>query len=863
MLEHDQKQDLTDQKDENLLVGEGESSKANEEITAPEGEISAATEPEPELTIEMPESFESPADSVPEESTEANLTNEEEEKSNLKIDYSPPIPDLELKQDIPITTTTSPSNEETDQLNQELLQGIDETIPQFKRGDIIEGTVVGINDQEVVVDVGFKNDGFIPINEFEFSEVPKIGSKIKVLIEGAPNQDNRIPLSKKKADFLINIEQIKKAAEEGKTVNGTINRRIKGGMIVNIMGIEAFLPGSQISNKSVPILDQFIGKEMSFKVLRIDENTHNIILSHKEVLEEEANQRRRELLSQIEVGMELDGEVKNITEYGAFIDLGGIDGLLHKSDMSWGTLNHPSEMLNIGDKVKVKVIKFDPENERISLGLKQLVPHPWEHVEIKYPEGSKVSGKVVSVQRFGAFVELEPGVEGLVHVSEMSWTKKIMDARKVLKVGDNIDAIVLEVDKDNHRISLGMRQMEPNPWLYIEDHYPIGSVITRPIKSLTPFGAFVEIEDGIDGLIHISDISWTKRIYHPREVFRKGQEVEAVVLSIDRALHRIALGVKQLHPDPWEKLAEAIPVNTEVKGKISKLIPKGVLVDIKVGEDEVEGFVPLSHLAIPKLENTEDAFYVGEELPLKVIELDMENRRLVLSVNAFFFSRDPRLQEEYIALHEQYMRDRIAKLLKKKAEHKTRERKRSPAQGETTTPAEAADSEKEETETTTESPETTKESPEAVDSEKVETVSASEGAENTEETKPSSDEENIPPAEESEKKEETEILSSVDTEETISEPDLNIVSESKEVPPFTEETVSIPEPNPEGIDEEELTIYEEEIEIVSESTNLEKQPEPETSENPEPAVEEEAESVITKETEAEEKKEQDLETKSE
>ena len=290
----------------------------------------------------------------------------------------------------------------------------------------------------------------------------------------------------------------------------------------------------------------------------------------------------------------------------------------------------------------------------------------------------------------------------------------------------------------------------------------------------------MEIEDGIDGLIHISDISWTKRIYHPREVFRKGQEVEAVVLSIDRALHRIALGVKQLHPDPWEKLAEAIPVNTEVKGKISKLIPKGVLVDIKVGEDEVEGFVPLSHLAIPKLENTEDAFYVGEELPLKVIELDMENRRLVLSVNAFFFSRDPRLQEEYIALHEQYMRDRIAKLLKKKAEHKTRERKRSPAQGETTTPAEAADSEKEETETTSESPETTKESPETVDSEKEKTVSASEGAENTEETKPSSDEENIPPAEESEKKEETEILSSVATEETISEP----------------------EPNPEGIDEE-------------------------------------------------------------
>ncbi len=841
MLEHDQKQDLTDQKDENLLVGEGEPSKTNEEKTAPEGEISAATEPEPELTIEMPELSEKPAEPVLEKSTEPNLTSEEEEKNNLKIDYSSPIPNVEPQQDIPITSIQSSSKEENDQLNQELLQGIDETIPQFKRGDIIEGTVVGINDQEVVVDIGVKNDGFIPINEFEYSEVPQIDAKIKVLIEGAPNQDNRIPISKKKADFLINIEQIKKAAAEGETINGTISRRVKGGMIVDVMGIEAFLPGSQISNKSVPILDQFIGKEMSFKVIRIDENTHNIILSHKEVLEEEANQRRQELLSQIEVGMELDGEVKNITDYGAFIDLGGIDGLLHKSDMSWGTLNHPSEMLNIGDKVKVKVIKFDPDSERISLGLKQLVPHPWENVEIKYPEGSKVSGKVVSVQRFGAFVELEPGVEGLVHVSEMSWTKKIMDARKVLKVGDNVDAIVLEVDKENHRISLGMRQMEPNPWLYIEDHYPIGSVITRPIKSLTPFGAFVEIEDGIDGLIHISDISWTKRIYHPREVFRKGQEVEAVVLSIDRALHRIALGVKQLHPDPWENLAEALPVNTEVKGKIGKLIPKGVLVDIKVGEDEVEGFVPLSHLAIPKLENTEDAFYVGEELPLKVIELDMENRRLVLSVNAFFFSRDSRLQEEYLALHEQYMRDRVARLEKKKAEHKTRERKRSVNTDETTASAEKAEesitSEKDEADATSESAEKTIES---VVSEKEGSVAESESAETTEETKPSTEEEIIPPVEEPEKEEET-ITSAV-----------------------TEETISEPEPNPEGIDEEELTIFEETIEMLSEITNLEEELKPEISENPEPAAnEEESESKDNKDTETVEKKEQDIETKPE
>jgi len=306
-----------------------------------------------------------------------------------------------------------------------------------------------------------------------------------------------------------------------------------------------------------------------------------------------------------------------------------------------------------------------------------LVPHPWENIEIKYPEGTRITGKVVSVKSFGAFVEIEPGVEGLVHISEMSWTKKITDARKILKNGDAINAIVLELDKENKRISLGMKQMDPNPWLTIEDRYPIGTVLTRKVKSLTAFGAFVEIEEGIDGLVHISDISWTKRIYHPREVFRKGQEVQSIILSIDRAQHRIALGVKQLAPDPWESLNQVLPVNTEVKGKISKLIPKGVLVDIPMGEDVVEGFIPISHLALPKLEHSEDAFHVGEDLPLKVIELDMDNRRLILSVKAFFFSRDPKLQEEYTEIHEQYMRDRIAKMQKKKAEKAQKEKERA------------------------------------------------------------------------------------------------------------------------------------------------------------------------------------------
>ena len=450
-------------------------------------------------------------------------------------------------------------------------------------------------------------------------------------------------------------------------------------MIVEVYGIEAFLPGSQMSLKPIPNLDQFIGKDMQFKVVNLDEEHNNIIVSRRAVMEEEAAAKREALLERIEIDSELEGEVKNITQYGAFIDLGGIDGLLHLTDMSWGKLNHPSEMLAIGDKVKVKVINFDPESNKISLGLKQLVPHPWENIEIKYPEGTRITGKVVSVKSFGAFVELEPGVEGLVHISEMSWTKKITDARKILKNGDTINAIVLELDKENKRISLGMKQMDPNPWLTIEDRYPIGTVLKRKVKSLTTFGAFVEIEEGIDGLVHISDISWTKRIYHPREVFRKGQEIQTIILSIDRAQHRIALGVKQLTPDPWETLNQDLPVNSEVIGKISKLIPKGVLVDIPLKEDYVEGFIPISHLAMAKLEHSEDAFHVGEELPLKVIELDMENRRLILSVKAFFFSRDPKLQEEYVAIHEQYMRERIARLQKKRAEKQQRDRQAAEA----------------------------------------------------------------------------------------------------------------------------------------------------------------------------------------
>ena len=625
-----------------------EEPKMEEETSAvkPETELEEAAQPEPE------------AQPIPETVVEEPVVEKIEEPKAVK----PEEPKKVL----------SPEEREMEAM----LNMYEESFSNFKVGEIIDGTIVDISDKDVRVDIGFKSEGVIPISEFAYSGPPERNSVIRVYINKIESGDGRLKLSKKKADYQENIERIKNAAVDGNPIPGVIRRRVKGGMIVDVFGIEGFMPGSQMSLKPIPNLDQFIGKEMQFKVVNIDEEHSNIILSRRAVMEEEAAEKREELLGKIQVDSELDGEVKNITQYGAFIDLGGIDGLLHLTDMSWGKLNHPSEMLAIGDKVKVKVINFDPETTKISLGLKQLVPHPWENIEIKYPEGTRITGKVVSVKSFGAFVEIEPGVEGLVHISEMSWTKKITDARKILKNGDSINAIVLELDKENKRISLGMKQMDPNPWLTIEDRYPIGTVLTRKVKSLTAFGAFVEIEEGIDGLVHISDISWTKRIYHPREIFRKGQEVESIILSIDRAQHRIALGVKQLAPDPWESLNEKLPVNTEVKGKISKLIPKGVLVDIPLDNDVVEGFIPISHLALPKLEHSEDAFHVGEELPLKVIELDMDNRRLILSVKAFFFSREPKLQEEYIAIHEQYMRDRVARMLKKKAEKVQKDKER-------------------------------------------------------------------------------------------------------------------------------------------------------------------------------------------
>ncbi|MEA2095759.1 MAG: 30S ribosomal protein S1 [Candidatus Cloacimonadota bacterium] len=540
-----------------------------------------------------------------------------------------------------------------DDFEEDMESLLDEHFKKFEQGKIVEGIVVSVDERSVLVDIGFKSESAISIREFSNSNLPEVGSKIKVYIDSVEDGIGRLRLSKKKADFYLNLEKLEKIMEENQTVSGILIRRVKGGMIVDLENLEAFLPGSQISTKPIPNLDQFIGKESEFKIIKIDKDRRNIIVSRKQVLLEEQQSRLEGLKEDISEGAELDGEVRNITDYGAFIDLGGIDGLLHITDMSWGHIKHPSDMLNIGDKVKVKVLKFDIENEKVSLGLKQLVPHPWENIETKYPEGTIVSGKVVNITNYGAFVELESGVEGLVHVSEMSWTKKIKHPKQMFKKGDSIKAIVLSTSKEERRISLGVKQMEANPWLTIEDRYPVGTQIKGVVKSITPFGVFVEIEEDIEGLIHISDISWTKRIYHPKEVLNKGDELEVKVLSIDKTLHRIALGIKQLQIDPWDNLDQRLPINTEVKAKIVKIIAKGVLVDVFVDENSVEGFIPLSHLAIPGLKKAGMAFEVEEELPLKVIELDLENRRLILSVKAFFFARDKDEFNEFVEEHQE------------------------------------------------------------------------------------------------------------------------------------------------------------------------------------------------------------------
>jgi small subunit ribosomal protein S1 len=512
---------------------------------------------------------------------------------------------------------------------EELLGMYEESIQDIQEGQIVTGHILRVDENVVVLDVGFKSEGAVTLDEFKPTDSLEVGAEVDVFLENLEDAEGRVVLSKKKADFFKVWDKIRIAYDNGTIVQGRLARKIKGGVIVDLFGVDAFLPGSQIALRRVPDIDALIGQTMEFKIIKLNKRRRNIVVSRRMILEQIREQKRGKLLEEIAVGQVRKGVVKNITDFGAFIDLGGADGLLHITDMSWGRVGHPSELVSIGDELEIKILDLDLQNNRISLGLKQLQPYPWENVSGKYPVGSRVQGKVVSITNYGAFVELEKGVEGLVHISEMSWTRHIKHPSKVVSIGDIIEAVVLNVNEEEEKISLGMKQIEEDPWDGLAGKYPPGTVIAGKVRNLTSFGAFVEIEEGIDGLVHISDMSWTRRIHHPSEVVRKGETVKVQVLNIDTENKRISLSIKDLQDNPWQELGQKYSVGVETDGKVVRLLDKGVVVDL--GGD-VEGFVPISQLGYRNLENPADKFREGDLLVLKVIESDPDSRRIVLSV---------------------------------------------------------------------------------------------------------------------------------------------------------------------------------------------------------------------------------------
>lgn len=510
---------------------------------------------------------------------------------------------------------------------EELLKDYEQGGFELKRNDVVEGTIVQVNPDSVVVDVGYKSEGVIPLREFadENGEINvNVGDVYDVLFGGGESDSGLIVLSKEKADR----QKIWNSLEEGAVVEGRIVSRIKGGLSVDI-GVNAFLPGSQVDLRPVRNLDKVIGQSFEFKIIKLNKRRGNIVLSRRVLLETERESQRGETLKTLEENQVVEGVVKNLTDYGAFIDLGGIDGLLHITDMSWGRVKHPSDILAVGDTINVKVLKFDKEKERVSLGLKQIAPDPWLDVEAKYPIEAKVTGKVVSLTDYGAFIELEEGVEGLIHVSEMSWTKRVKHPNKVLAIGDDVESVVLALDSENRRISLGLKQVEPNPWDVIGEKFPIGTIIEGQVKNITDFGIFVGVDEGIDGLVHISDLSWTKRIKHPSEAYKKGDLVKAVVLNIDRENERFSLGLKQLNSDPWETVPARYARGTIVRGNVTSVTDFGVFIELEEG---IEGLIHVSELSKEKIETPKDFAQVGDEIEAAVLQVDTVDRKIAMSV---------------------------------------------------------------------------------------------------------------------------------------------------------------------------------------------------------------------------------------
>jgi small subunit ribosomal protein S1 len=515
---------------------------------------------------------------------------------------------------------------------------------RFAAGQIVKGTIIEVRTKEVLVDIGYKSEGVIPALEFEDIKTVKVGDQIDVLIERLEDKDGMVVLSKEKAEFKQNWDKILTICNEGGTIQGKVKAIVKGGLLVNI-GVEAFLPASQIDIIPPKNLAQYVGNAYDFKVVKINQDRQNIVLSRRELIEQERAERRARLLAEMMPGDIRKGTVKNLTDFGAFIDLNGLDGLLHITDMSWGRIGHPSELLKVGQELDVVVLDINREKERVSLGLKQKMANPWDNIEQKYPIGARVKGRVVNLVPYGAFVELEPGVEGLVHVTELSWTKRITKASDVLKSGQDLEAVVLGINREEQKISLGVRQLEANPWDKAQEKYPPGTRVKGKVRNLTSYGAFVELEEGLDGMVHVSDISWTRKINHPSEMLKRGEEVEAVVLEIDKANQRISLGIKQVSDDPWANIDKFYKVGDLVTGKVTKLASFGAFVGL---QHEIDGLVHISQVSEERVDKIKSVLSAGQDVTARVIKIDKGERRIGLSIKAAHYTHEQLKAEQAV-----------------------------------------------------------------------------------------------------------------------------------------------------------------------------------------------------------------------
>ena len=544
--------------------------------------------------------------------------------TNIELNYLDP----QLFSDIrTISKKEIDEAEINEDISDELKSKYESSLAEISENQVIKGRVIGMNDHVIIIDIGFKSEGMISREEFSDGTLPKIGDQIDIYLERLEDRRGNMVLSKEKADFMSRWKELKEIFDDQTTFSCKIVRRIKGGMVVDLKGIQGFLPGSQIDVRPIKDFDTLLNTEIEVRVVKLNEARKNIVVSHKVILEEGLKEKRDALLSEMEIGTVLEGRVKNITDFGAFIDLGGVDGLLHITDLSWGRVNHPSEVVGIDDALTVKIIDFDQEKQRVSLGLKQLTPHPWEEVEINYPVHSTVKGKIVSMTNYGAFVELEPGVEGLIHVSEMSWTRHVRNPNELYKLGDELETMVLSIESNDRKISLGIKQLQPDPWDEIEDKFVIGTTHKGTINNLTQFGAFVELEEGIDGLIHVSDISWTKVIRHPKEILEKGQELEIIILEISRDNRRIALGLKQLTNDPWPDIIKHYETGKEVSGTIIRVLEKGIILDLEM---DVEGIIPFGKKSKKERKEVVSQLNAGDSVSGNVKEVKPDDKKIIL-----------------------------------------------------------------------------------------------------------------------------------------------------------------------------------------------------------------------------------------